>query len=103
MARNEALFREVNEHVAGVSVRVDGAGELDFLCECADESCTEAVALRRDEYESVRGEPRQFVIVPGHSVADIERVIAEGERYAVVRKTGVAGRLAEASDPRGRA
>jgi hypothetical protein len=99
MARNEALFREVNERVAEVSPEADGAAEIGFLCECADDACKEVVTLHRSEYEAVRSDPRHFVIVPGHVVADIEIVLAEGERFAVVRKVGPAGDLAEALDP----
>jgi hypothetical protein len=99
MARNEVLFREVNERVAEVSHGADGAAEIDFLCECADDACKDVVTLHRSEYEAVRSDPRQFVIVPGHVVADIEVVLTEGERFAVVRKIGPAGNLAEAMDP----
>jgi hypothetical protein len=102
MARNEALFREVNERVADVSRERDGAAGIDFLCECADDACKAAITLKRSEYEAVRSDPRQFVIVPGHVVADIELVLSEGDRYAVVRKTGRAGELVEAIDPRDR-
>lgn len=102
MARNESLFREVNERVAEVSAQMDGFGQIDFLCECADDTCKEAVTLSRAEYEFVRSDPRQFLVVPGHTVRDIEVVLSEGERYAIVRKLGTAGRLAEATDPRDR-
>jgi hypothetical protein len=102
LARNEALFREVNERVADVSPEGDGQGMVEFLCECADDACKEAIALLRSEYEAVRSDPRQFVVVPGHEVADIELVLTEGKRYAVVRKVGAAGELAEATDPRER-
>lgn len=102
MARNEALFREVNEHVAEVSSQLDGASGIDFLCECADGACKEVITLMRAEYEAVRSDPRQFVIVPGHRVPDIELILAEGERFDVVRKVGAAGDLAAATDPRDR-
>jgi hypothetical protein len=102
MARNEALFREVNERVADVSRASDGSGEIDFLCECADDACKAAITLTWREYEAVRSNPRQFLIVPGHAVADIEVVLAEGDRYTVVRKVGRAGELAAATDPRER-
>jgi hypothetical protein len=102
MARNEALFREVNEHVAEVSSQLDGTSEIDFLCECADGACKEAITLMRAEYEAVRSDARQFVIVPGHRVPDIELVLAEGGRFEVVRKIGAAGEVAVATDPRDR-
>lgn len=100
--RKEALFREVNEHVSDVSAGFDGGEEFDLLCECADEACKAAIALSREEYERVRSDPRQFVILPGHDVPDVELVLTEGDRYAIVRKVGEAGRLAEATDPRRR-
>ena len=43
IARNEALFREVNERVREVAAE---GGELTgFLCECGREECTETVPL----------------------------------------------------------
>ena len=48
-ARNEALFREVNEQVDSLSER-QGSGaeeELLFICECSDDRCTERVAAPR--------------------------------------------------------
>lgn len=102
IARNEALFREVNERVSDVSARLEGDGEIGFLCECGDGGCREAISLPRNLYESVRSDPRQFVVVRGHEEPGAEIRLVAGERYAVVRKLGAAGRIAEATDPRRR-
>ena len=39
LARNEALFREVNERVREVGERA-GLDMIDFICECGDADCT---------------------------------------------------------------
>jgi hypothetical protein len=52
------------------------------------------------EYEQVRADPRQFLVVLGHE-AGFDAVVSGSERFAVVEKQGFAGRLAESTDPRG--
>jgi hypothetical protein len=99
-ARNEALFREVNEQMRSLSGRPGlGADEMLFICECADEHCAERVAVPVGVYEAVRSNPRRFHIVPGHD-NDFERVVDQADGYAIVEKEGVAGRVAEERDPR---
>jgi hypothetical protein len=95
-ARNESLFREVNE-------RIDSAGSgtrpmfTEFMCECADESCFEYVSLTSEEYSSVRKMGAVFFIVkPGHALPEVERVVGgEADRYEVVEKLGLAAVVAE--------
>jgi hypothetical protein len=49
----------------------------------------------------VRQEPTHFVIHPGHDMAEIESVVAEHDRYAVVEKRSPeAAELAVEHDPR---
>ena len=57
LGANEALFREVNETVAESSTKAVDEPML-FLCECADEFCTESLSLDREQYEQVRAVPR---------------------------------------------
>jgi hypothetical protein len=59
IARNEALFRVVNERVREVRPE-EGDGLVGFLCECGYASCTETVHLTVTEYEAVRSEPTHF-------------------------------------------
>jgi hypothetical protein len=102
VARNETLFREVNERIKQVNVALAATADLtDFLCECADESCTQPISLTLAEYESVRADGTHFAVVTGHTLPDVERVIASNKRYAVVAKTDPdAVRIVEAEDPR---
>ena len=87
VARNEALFREVNEKIKKVNVAVEAPSEADFLCECGDAGCTGPVSVTVGEYERVRRDPRHFLVISGHVLPDVERVIAGNDRFSVVEKT----------------
>jgi len=101
--RNQVLFREINERIRDIGdvERVPAAELWDFLCECADEACTEIVPLTVAEYEEIRRTPTRFPVKPGHIVAEVETVVERHERYLVVEKHGEAAEIAEANDPRG--
>jgi hypothetical protein len=94
-ARHRSLFREVNERIAELSGRGGpGVTGLAFLCECADETCTESLLLTLDEYEQVRAVPTHFVVMSGHVVPHVERVVREERDHCVVEKVGAAGSAA---------
>ena len=102
-ARHQSLFREVNERIAQLSGRATGSENgLLFLCECADESCTNSLLLTLAEYEQVRAVPTHFIVMAGHVVPQVERVAREESGYWVVEKVGEAGSAAERLDPRRR-
>jgi hypothetical protein len=99
LARNEALFREVNERVEEISER-HGLETIDFICECGNADCTMAISLTAPEYEEVRADPVLFAILPGHAIPEVEDVVAEGDRFHVVRKHAEEQKIARATDPR---
>jgi hypothetical protein len=101
MARTEALFRDVNERIAETAQRFD-SDETQFVCECADPECTERVHATLDEYEQVRGDATQFLLVPGHEDMRIERIVERPRRrFAVVKKFNtVVARTVRRLDPR---
>jgi alpha-amylase/alpha-mannosidase (GH57 family) len=104
-AKNQSLFREINERVEDLHEKFKLSAPLeDWLCECANRACVETLALSRDEYEALRGEPRRFAVAASseHVVADVEEVVQRARRYWVVEKVRDAGRVAEALDPRSR-
>jgi hypothetical protein len=54
------------------------------------------------EYESLRADPRRFAVARDHVMADVERVVAETDRYTVVAKReGIPEAVAVEEDPRG--
>jgi hypothetical protein len=100
IARNEDIFREINEGIR----RGRWPGEEDsvsgFRCECASLGCTQMLPLSFREYEHVREHPRRFIVAPGHERLDVETVVERRSEYLVVQKMGPAGEVAEAADPR---
>jgi hypothetical protein len=99
LARNEAMFRSVNERVEEV-VQPGPTEAIDFLCECGDTECVEKITLTREEYESVRMDGAQFAIVSGHEIPAIERVVRRADRFLVVRKHPAEAEIARETDPR---
>jgi len=100
IARNEALFRAVNERVSDVNQASDEDELVEFLCECGDDECVEPVALTLDEYETLRSVASHFVLRPGHEDQGVETVVARDKRFVVVEKHAGESQIAEATDPR---
>jgi hypothetical protein len=101
VARNEALFREVNERIKDVTELLEGSDAAEFVCECGDESCIQPIRIELAEYEQVRRVSTRFVVVPNHVVPDLERVVTQTDRFAVVEKVAPqAVRIVEQEDPR---
>ena len=98
-AKNAAVFREVNERLE--ELRAPTASFIDFVCECAQVDCVEQILLTVSEYEALRREPERFAVSFGHDNPDVDRVVAEGERYVVVEKIGTGAATARRLDPRG--
>jgi hypothetical protein len=102
LAKNEELFRKVNERIEILArVVADDGAMMEYLCECDRPECYERVRATRSEYESVRADATHFIVLPGHEDRRVERVALSNERFMVVEKQGAAGRDAEENDPRG--
>jgi hypothetical protein len=103
-ARNEALFREVNERIEDLSVKSADESEQDGLfgvvCECGRADCTELIEVTRAEYEAVRSDPRRFLVVPGHEHTDTARVVERNSAFSVIEKLEGAAEIAIEHDPR---
>jgi hypothetical protein len=98
-ARNEVLFREINERLHDLN---GSFGTNEWLCECSDLDCVGRIELTDDEYEAVRRHGARFVLLAGHEQLDIERVVARHTGYVVAEKTGIGAELALLRDPRPR-
>jgi hypothetical protein len=100
---NEALFREVNERLQERKEDHSAwAIPSQWICECADEACTERIEMSLLEYEDLRSEPTHFAVVPNekHVSFDVEQIVKKFQDYWVVEKVGVAAEVAEETDPR---
>jgi hypothetical protein len=97
LARNEALFRRVNEAIEAGRQDTDDRSRVAFLCECGALGCNELIELAVGDYEAVREHPRRFFLVPGHEAPEVEDVVGHGEGFTVVEKHADQAETAEAS------
>jgi hypothetical protein len=80
------MFRLANERASEWEERhADAEAEL-YACECSNRECRERMSLRRADYEKVRADAGQFVLIPGHEVPDVETVIERQEGWVIVEK-----------------
>jgi hypothetical protein len=110
-ARNQSLFREINERIQrlegdpGYARGLVAAATPGWLCECANQSCFERIIMSHEAYEAIRQHGARFLVAAGddHFVPDLERLIEQNDHYWTVEKTGESKRIAKRFDPRSRA
>jgi 5-bromo-4-chloroindolyl phosphate hydrolysis protein len=101
VARNESTTRAINEQIERAQQATSAGDHVRVLCECRWVDCDRVIAITVAEYESVRADPRQFVVVRDHMLRDVEQVVAETDRYTVVAKReGTPAAVAVEEDPR---
>jgi hypothetical protein len=81
----EDVFRDANDRIADRAVELDWREPLPLLCECSDRRCFARLRVTREEYESVRAHPDQYLMKPGHELSG-GFIIDQDERLAVVEK-----------------
>jgi hypothetical protein len=101
-ARNEEVFRSVNQRIEEGAEQHRISTPLPFHCECCDASCVETLPVAPGEYERVLSERFRFIVIPGHEDPAVERVVAEHEDYLVVEKVGEAREQIERDHPQQR-
>jgi hypothetical protein len=87
--RNEALFREVNAHIADLEERLSQGvlpEPLALVCECSRTGCMTQIEVERPTFEQVRENPMRFLVAPGHEDPDVETVVARRDGYVIVEK-----------------
>lgn len=103
-ARNEALFREVNERIAQLGDSAQAwspDGLVEFLCECGvDGGCGERIRVTLGVYETVRAQDDRFIVRAGHETPELERAVDWTDEYVIVDKVDAAEPIV-ADDPRG--
>jgi len=100
LARNEAAARDINERLEEAHPTEPGR-YIRMICECGRDVCDRVVAITPQEYEEIRSDPIQFVVVRDHVIGDVERVVLETNRFAVVAKReGMPAEVAVQEDPR---
>lgn len=101
-ARNEEVFRSINERIEEGAKQHGVQQVLPFHCECATEACFETVELPPAEYDRVASHFARFVVVPGHEQPGVEAVAERHANYLVVEKVGEARDELQREHPRSR-
>ncbi len=97
-ARNQSLFRDVNERIEEAISKLTTPHE--FVCECPEVECSETTSLTADEYEEIGAHPSWYAIKPGHDIPGGERVVVgDADRYVAVEKIERAAEVAADPDP----
>lgn len=100
LSENEVVFRRLNEQVqkgldeVNAIARAHDARPIDFnmhrplhfYCECSNEQCAEQINISLHDYNQVHKDREAFTIKPGHNVPEVDEVVDETPRYAVVKK-----------------
>ncbi|HWG55793.1 MAG TPA: hypothetical protein VNT58_04650, partial [Gaiellaceae bacterium] len=85
-ARNERLFREINDRVQRLNDEAGRASAGEFVCECSNSDCTRPIRVPLEEFAAARTDESLFLLAPGHERDDIERVVDRRPGYLVVAK-----------------
>ena len=94
-AKNQALFREVNERIAEFSSDSLPDEPGTFICECSSIGCSELLHMSAREYAKVRDDPTTFLVARGHQDPAHETVVSEHDGYLIARnKPGLAEQIA---------
>jgi hypothetical protein len=85
---NEQAFAAINHRLRRDLERTgtDLTADVAFVCECGHTECHDSVSLSPVAYGRVHEDPRDFVVLPGHEIPDVEDVVARGTGYLHVRK-----------------
>ena len=99
---NEALFRQVNEQIRGLTTKfASDDATMTVICECGSANCTAQLEVGVSDYERVRADSRLYIVSTGHDIPDLESVVEQREGWDVVRKReGVPAEVARETDPR---
>ncbi|HJQ08318.1 MAG TPA: hypothetical protein VJ836_02425 [Candidatus Saccharimonadales bacterium] len=110
LAENEVVFRSANQQVQKdlqtlnenalkeghlVVVKNDDA-PLHFYCECANEKCRQRIVLRPSEYQKAHKNICNFIVLVGHEIPSIERIVSKKPAYVVVEKFETPPKAADA-------
>lgn len=86
LVRTQVLLREVNDRVAEI-VSAENDAPAEFLCECSNDGCARTLPLSLLEYRGIRSSPNLFVVLSGHEISQVDRVVEEHAHFNLVEKT----------------
>jgi hypothetical protein len=98
-ARNEEVFRDVNERIEEGAEQHNVSDSLPFHCECGASACIETIEIPPARYAAIIQERYHFVVIPGHEEPQIERIVETEGHFLVVEKIGKARKQIDHDHP----
>ncbi len=89
-ARNEEIFRGINEQIERGAEAHQVATPLPFHCECGRASCLSTIEVHPADYERVAKQRYRFLVIPGHEDSTIETIVERQQQFLVAEKIGEA-------------
>lgn len=89
---NEQFLGDINERlrVTLEEVREEADEDPDayfrFFCECSDLDCRLRLEVRPSRLKAVHAVDGRFVVLPGHEMPSVERIVDQEDGYLIVQK-----------------
>ena len=83
VAAQQYELRALNEQTVGAPTD-NGKGAVTIRCECGRSDCETSLSLSRDLYEGIRQRRNQFLVLTGHEVPEVDRVIQHRGTISIV-------------------
>ena len=93
LRENEDLMEGLNERMRNSLEEIrDEMGQdpdepFGFFCECSALDCRERIMVKPSRLREIHRDVDRFVILPGHEIPAIERIVDQEHGYLIVRKT----------------
>ena len=91
LARNEAVYRDVNEQIDALNSLGPALPRFPIVCECASEGCAQTLTIEHRLYEAVRAHPERFIVKPGHVAPIVDEVVEDLGEIVVRKRPQAAG------------
>jgi hypothetical protein len=90
LKENEIIFQLANQTVAEFVTEESGGKDpvVRFYCECSNLECRGRIPLRASDYNKFHKNKRHFIVLEGHEMAEIEKVVSKQDGFCVVEKDG---------------
>lgn len=100
--KRRAVLAEINRRRVNEAIERGTSGPVPvFVCECGNTVCNETLSVPAGNYEGARAGFDHFLVVPGHEIPEVDRVVERRPRYLVVVKHDPQARaVAQSSDGR---
>jgi hypothetical protein len=101
--QRRAAAAEINGRQVNEAIEPQGrpGASAVFVCECGHIGCGDTVEMPVAEYEAVRTSFDRFLLVPGHEIEEVDKVVERHGHYlVVVKREPEAREMAKASAER---